>query len=170
MTRDYQAGVAAALAGFYERAADPRVREQLEDDRAEATRTKRKRDPRAAPTEREEQRTLVQWLRAHRIEHVAHLEGAYYGKSRAQRYRTAAVMRQMGAQRGTPDIQIVTPAPSRPEARGVWIELKRRTGGRVSPEQAATHERLRACGALVEVCCGADAAIAWLKGLGYGNG
>ena len=42
---------------------------------------------------------------------------------------------------------------------GLLIELKRLTGGTVSPEQKAMHELLRAQGYRVEVCRGADAAI-----------
>ena len=41
----------------------------------------------------------------------------------------------------------------------LFIELKRRTGGRISPDQTAWHERLKAAGYAVAVCYGASEAI-----------
>ena len=46
---------------------------------------------------------------------------------------------------------------------GLFLELKRLKGGTVSPEQKAMHQALREQGYRVEVCRGADAAIATIK-------
>lgn len=79
-----------------------------------------------------------------------------------------------GRRPGVPDLHLPVPrehwqnglytergvliAGDRVQYHGLYVELKRRTGGRVSPEQAAWHERLRAQGYRVEVCRGADEA------------
>lgn len=73
--------------------------------------------------------------------------------------RTAARLKAEGVRPGVPDLFLALP---RGEASGLWIELKRRRGGAVSPDQRAMIDRLRAAGYAVEVCAGADAAWATL--------
>ncbi len=52
---------------------------------------------------------------------------------------------------------------------GVAIELKRQKGGRVTPEQTAWLEHLKARGWAVAVCRGAMEAIRFLQELGFGG-
>lgn len=69
---------------------------------------------------------------------------------------TAGRLKAEGLMPGVPDIfcagVIAAAAP------GLFIEMKRLHGGRVSPDQRAVHERLRACGYRVDVCHGWVAA------------
>lgn len=82
----------------------------------------------------------------------------------------AVKMRRQGAVKGWPDIFLAVPDVDWDgdfEVRteyGLFIELKRRCGGVVSPEQHEIHALLREQGYLVEVCRGADEAIVVIKG------
>lgn len=69
-------------------------------------------------------------------------------------YKLAAMMTAEGMRKGIPDMFI-------PELR-LFIEMKRRKGGVVSPEQKEWIEYLRSIGYQAEVCRGAEAAIAVL--------
>ena len=68
-----------------------------------------------------------------------------------------------------PDILIFDRPPLYPENVGVAIELKRQKGGRVTPEQIAWLEDLKARGWAVAVCQGAMEAIRVLQELGFGG-
>lgn len=72
-----------------------------------------------------------------------------------------------GMKAGCPDILIFTPPPLHPEARGVAIEMKRIKGGRVSDEQREWLDDLASLGWIAQVCHGANAAIRFLKQLGW---
>jgi hypothetical protein len=68
----------------------------------------------------------------------------------------------LGLKPGVPDVMIldkVSQYGGRPNVRGVAIELKRVSGGKLSDEQESWALRLRARGWLVFVCKGAGAAI-----------
>jgi hypothetical protein len=70
--------------------------------------------------------------------------------------------RLMGLKPGVPDVIILDKVPQyggRPNVRGVAIELKRISGGKLSDEQVSWALRLRARQWLVFVCKGAGAAI-----------
>lgn len=71
----------------------------------------------------------------------------------------AAKLRAEGVLPGVPDLFL---AVARGGAHGLFVEMKRRHGGRLSPEQAQIHTWLREQGYRVEVCAGADAAWAVL--------
>lgn len=73
----------------------------------------------------------------------------------------------LGLLPGMPDLLIFSPAPNRPELRGVAVEMKRAKGGRVSPAQKRAHALLRACGWEVRVCRGAVEAFKFLGEMGY---
>lgn len=75
--------------------------------------------------------------------------------------------RRTGVKSGVPDVLIFTRPPMVPQARGVAIELKRRKGGKTSPEQFVWQQRLTDDGWLVSVCLGADEAIGWLQSIGF---
>lgn len=80
---------------------------------------------------------------------------------------TAARLVSLGVKRGVPDVVITSRVPRRPEVRGVAIELKKRDGGRVSPDQKRWLEGLTEDGWVVAVCHGSDEAVAFLASLGW---
>lgn len=115
------------------------------------------------PTEEQEQLALVQWLELHKIRYT-HVPNE--GKHKVQ-YR--AKQKRLGVKPGVPDILIFDRPPRYPENVGVAIELKRQKGGRVTPEQIAWLEDLKARGWAVAVCQGAMEAIRVLQELGFGG-
>ena len=68
----------------------------------------------------------------------------------------AAILRGLGTTRGTPDLLIIA------SGKAHFLELKA-PHGRVSTEQHACHEALRAAGAEVATAYGIDAALAQLE-------
>ena len=115
------------------------------------------------PTEEQEQLALVQWLELHKIRYT-HVPNE--GKHKVQ-YRVK--QKRLGVKPGVPDILIFDHPPLYPENVGVAIELKRRKGGRVTPEQTHWLTILQERGWAVAVCRGADEAIRFLESLGYGR-
>ena len=116
-----------------------------------------------APTERQEQQVLAQWL---------DMSGILWSATANGSNRDAITGRHLklsGVKPGLPDIIIfsIPDALSELGFRGVAIELKRRTGGRASPTQLEWIAALKANGWRARVCHGADDAIAWLEDLGY---
>lgn len=101
-------------------------------------------------TEAQEQAKLVAYLRRRGWLFTATANGV--GTSPAQRSRMAA----LGVQRGVPDVLVFEAAHGR---AGIAIELKRASGGVVSPEQRRWVEWLTARGWLAFVAHGADEAI-----------
>jgi hypothetical protein len=98
------------------------------------------------PTEHEEQRAFVKWFRQHckGVRIIAIPNGG------ARSISTAARLKAEGVSAGVPDLFI-------PEWN-VWIEMKRKKGGVVSPEQTDWIAYLRSIGYLVLVCKGAEVA------------
>lgn len=72
----------------------------------------------------------------------------------------AVKLKKEGVRRGVPDMFLALP---RGGWHGLFIEMKRRRGGVVSPEQAAYIEALRAQGYRAEVCKGCDEALEVLR-------
>ena len=70
---------------------------------------------------------------------------------------TAVRMRREGVKRGVPDLFLAWPAGGRP---GLFLELKRSSGGKVSAAQADWHERLGRAGYAVAVAAGYNEAVA----------
>lgn len=120
-------------------------------------------NPYTNPPEEAEQLALVQWLELHKIKYT-HVPNE--GKHKVQ-YRVK--QKRLGVQAGLPDILIFDRPPLYPENVGVAIELKRQKGGRVTPEQIAWLEDLKARGWAVAVCQGAMEAIRVLQELGFGG-
>ena len=99
-------------------------------------------------TESSEQQGFVMWFRNRFPETLifAIPNGEYRAKTTAKR------LVQEGVVSGVPDLYI-------PEWR-VWVEMKRRSGGRVSKEQERIHRYLKKIGDVVIVGYGAEDASA----------
>ena len=111
------------------------------------------------PMEDTEQQTVVAWLRAHKI-----LFSATVPDRR--------MCQRMGYIPGVPDLMIYDRPPIVENGLmyvGCAIEIKRRKGGVVSPEQAAWITSLRELGWACTIARGCDEAITFLKSLGYGG-
>lgn len=85
-----------------------------------------------------------------------------------------AKLKRLGRKKGFPDINLPVPRHKPFDERvtthlmadvsyGLYIELKKQSGGVVSPEQKWWHQQLTEMGYRVEVCKGAKAAIAAIE-------
>ena len=99
------------------------------------------------PTEHEEQREYVRWFRQTYPE--VRIMAIPNGGARSQ--ATAGRLKAEGVSPGVPDLFI--------PAWGLWIEMKRAKGGKVSPEQKEWHHYLANCGYRVIVGLGQADAI-----------
>jgi hypothetical protein len=79
----------------------------------------------------------------------------------------AAKLKRMGVKAGYPDVTIYNPPPCDRNAKGAVIELKRKSGGRISPEQLNWIDCLSKLGWKTAICCGIDDAIKQLRSWGY---
>jgi hypothetical protein len=112
------------------------------------------------PTEFEEQSTVIKWAREiarafddNRLE-LLHGDSSGVCTSIGQ----AVKMKRAGSIRGWPDLFLPVPREAHPGQYyccGLFIELKRVSGGVVSADQRAVHDLLRKNGYRVEVCRGA---------------
>ena len=108
------------------------------------------------PTEEAEQRIIFEWAHYAGAERpelqllFAIPNGGYRTKV------TAGRMKATGTKPGVPDMFLPVP---RSGYHGLWIELKRRGGGRISPGQRIWAERLVAQGYAHVFAHGADEAI-----------
>lgn len=125
------------------------------------------------PTEHDEQVALVEWLELQRIRFFAIPNGELRPAqldAKGRRYSNVAKrLRAEGVKAGVPDVIIVDPPPVAPDIRAVAIELKRRKGGTLSPDQQEWIAALNDRGWLAIRCDGAAAAIAALEDHGYGR-
>lgn len=109
------------------------------------------KDPRKLPSEGEEQATLFSWaqMQSRRRPELKLLFHIPNGGSRNK--IEAAHLKAQGVKAGVPDLFL-------PVARGVWyglfIELKRQKGGRVSDQQRRWIEALERQGYRAEIACG----------------
>lgn len=99
------------------------------------------------PTEHEEQREYVRWFRQTYPE--VRIMAIPNGGARSQ--ATAGRLKAEGVSPGVPDLFI--------PAWGLWVEMKRAKGGKVSPEQKEWHQYLANCGYRVIVGLGQADAI-----------
>src|SRR5262245_40002978 len=113
------------------------------------------------PTEHEEQCTVRTWARV-RAQAQPELDllfaipnGARVAMSQARRLKAE------GLQAGVPDLCLPV---ARGPHHGLFIEMKRRQGGVLSPAQKWWRTQLTAQGYLVITAMGAERAIAWLEG------
>jgi len=111
---------------------------------------------RLIPTESQEQQALFQWVALAQARYPD-LELLLHIPNEGERDEVAAAWyARMGLRPGVPDIHLPVP---RGQYHGLWIELKRRTGGRLTPKQRAWLEALSAQGYACYVCRGAEDAI-----------
>lgn len=103
----------------------------------------------ACPTESQEQKALFGWWRAYARN--TSLVMLHIPNGGARNAITGARMKAEGVAAGVPDILL---AASRQGCHGLWIELKRQKGGRVSEAQEGIMTALRQAGYRVEVCRG----------------
>lgn len=112
------------------------------------------------PKESEEQATVIQWARAHEGQwpELALLHASGQGRLH---FRAIGAARREGLKAGVPDLHLPI---ARGGYHGLWIEMKRCRGGRVSAEQSWWHNRLdRIGGCLVVVSAGCKPAIGALE-------
>ena len=129
--------------------------EDIASSIATARPRKRARAP-SVPLEHDEQRALIKavdgpWGKALGIagDLVAVPNSAPKGPT------AAAYFRAEGLRPGYPDLLLDVPVG---DYHGLRLELKRQRGGRIEPEEAEWHAKLRARGYAVAVPCGYDAA------------
>ena len=67
----------------------------------------------------------------------------------------AAIFKSLGVVAGAPDLLLIC------DGRVYGLELKVRKG-RLSPQQIATHARMKAAGATIATAAGIDEALSWL--------
>lgn len=109
------------------------------------------------PLEETEQATVIEWLKLHNVLFSANVPDRRYCK-------------RMGYSPGLPDLVIFQKPPAyNGQFVGCAIELKRRKGGIVSPEQRIWIEKLQKEGWIAVVCAGADEAILILEQCGYSS-
>ena len=119
-----------------------------------------KNDLNLVPTESEEQQSLFRWAA---YESGAHPELAllYHIPNEGKRSQIAgAKLRAEGLKRGVPDICLPVP---RGKWHGLYIELKRLRGGRVSDDQQRWLDALNERGYFATVCRGWQQAAAEIQ-------
>jgi hypothetical protein len=103
------------------------------------------------PNESVEQTRLFQWARMESGRWPA-LNLLYHVPNGGSRNRLeAAHLKQQGVRAGVPDLCLPV---ARCGCHGLYIEMKRQRGGRVTPEQTEWMDALRAEGYAVAVCQG----------------
>lgn len=108
------------------------------------------------PSEHEEQAALLQWWELAAPKEIKPLLFAIpNGGLRSK--ATAARLRAEGVRAGVPDLFLAVTTPG---YAGLWLELKRGAGGKVSAAQKEMLELLRGQGYEALVCRGADEARA----------
>ena len=113
------------------------------------------------PSEDEEQILVMNWAELAKgkwpeLELLFHIpNGGKRGKREAARFR------DMGVKAGVPDLCLPVP---RGNYAGLYIEMKRRKGGVVSPEQKKWIASLRGRGYVAEVARGGAEAVAIIEG------
>ena len=107
------------------------------------------------PSEDDEQKTVMEWamLMSRQFPELELLHHIPNGGSRHP--AEAQKLKAMGVKAGVPDLFLPV---ARGGAHGLWVEMKRRKGGKLSPDQKAWIEALTAQHYTVIVAHGADEA------------
>lgn len=112
--------------------------------------------PNLTPTEAQEQAWLFQWATAMQVLRWPELELMHHIPNGGSRNRIeAAKLKGQGVKPGVPDIFLPV---ARRGKHGLYIELKRKTGGKVSPDQQRMIQKLNQQGYKAIVCQGWQAA------------
>lgn len=107
------------------------------------------------PTEAQEQTTLFEWARLQRGKYPE-LDLLFHVPNGGSRNKAeAGRLRAEGVKAGVPDICLPVP---RGRYHGLYIELKRKRGGRLYPAQMAWIEALMKQGYSVAICKGWETA------------
>jgi hypothetical protein len=115
----------------------------------------------AIPLEDQETKAVATWLRRKGYSWFHH------SPNEARRTpRLGKKLKDMGMSPGFPDLMIFE-VPEGASFYGVAIEMKRRNGGRITPEQAEWLAYLADFGWCTKVCRGAQEAMQYLTCLGY---
>lgn len=119
------------------------------------------------PYEEDEQMAFVSWCNLNNIK-VHHSGNEIGGSTRALKIR-AIKMKKMGTSKGFPDLLVFVPVSGITGEIDAYepiaIEMKRKKGGVVSPEQKKWLEIIKMAGIDCKVCRGADEAIAFVKSM-----
>lgn len=108
------------------------------------------------PLETEEQQALFQWV-GFQLKRYPELELLYHISNEGKRNPRRA--KAEGVKAGVPDLCLPVPRGSN---HGAYIEMKRRKGGRITPDQAKWMEQLRQQGYAVACCNGWEYAAKFL--------
>ena len=111
------------------------------------------------PSEDDEQAAVMEWavLMEKQFPELALLFHIANGGYRHP--ATASRMKKLGVKAGVPDLFLPVP---RGQSHGLWVEMKRVRGGRVSEDQKAWIEALTKQGYRAEVAHGAEEACDFL--------
>jgi len=114
------------------------------------------------PHESDDCKTLVEWMDYQGFR-FSHLAQETYTKSWAQKAKNKA----MGVRKGVLDYLIIIPQHKTQTKRPLllFLEMKRKKGGRVSEEQQEWIDAIQGAGVLAFVCRGVDEAIETLEDL-----
>jgi hypothetical protein len=122
---------------------------------------------RIVPKEEDEQIAFVGWCRLNGIL-VHHCANELGGSTAAIKAR-GRKMKRLGTSKGFPDLLVFIPVYGATGDIDAYqmcaIEMKRKTGGRVSIEQKEWLEVLQASGVMSAVCKGADEAIEFIEAI-----
>lgn len=108
------------------------------------------------PSEYAEQVAVIDWARAntktcHALEYLFHIpNGGHRSKVSAARLKRA------GVKKGIPDLMLPFPAKG---YHGLFIEMKKMSGGKISDDQRSCHSFLGDSGYVVYICFNAKQAI-----------
>lgn len=124
---------------------------------------------RTCPLEDDECIVFSQWLSLNHIPH-AHIANESRSSSRSAMIR-GAKLKRMGQSRGVWDYEVFIPIKGITGKVDCYeiakIEMKRKKGGVVSPEQKVWGKVYEKAGIACKVCKGADEAIDFVKSLLY---
>lgn len=122
------------------------------------------------PLEDDECIAFSQWLKLQHIPH-AHIANESRSSSRSAMIR-GAKLKKMGQSRGVWDYEVWVPVPSLIDGeiddyQLLKIEMKRKKGGTISPEQKEWQKIYEMAGVPCKVCHGAEEAIDFVKNYMY---
>lgn len=106
------------------------------------------------PTEAQEQQTVIEYC------DVCHIPVFHIPNGGSRHKAEAARLKAQGVRPGVPDLFVPV---ARGGYHGLFIEMKRAKGGRVSTDQARWIRELQAQGYRAHVCAGAANAIGLLR-------